>query len=52
MPYNNKNQKETILSAAKNIAIEQGITKINIRSVAQNSGIAIGTVYNLSLIHI
>lgn len=46
MPYNNKNQKETILSAAKNIAIEQGITKINIRSVAQNSGIAIGTVYN------
>ncbi|HCJ58509.1 TetR/AcrR family transcriptional regulator [Lutispora sp.] len=46
MPYNNETQKKTILSAAKNIAITQGITKINIRSVAQDSGIAIGTVYN------
>ncbi|MBU5438035.1 TetR/AcrR family transcriptional regulator [Tissierella sp. MSJ-40] len=44
--YNNENQKDTILSVAKDIAAKQGITKINIRSVAQNSGIAIGTVYN------
>lgn len=42
----NKDFKDIILSVAKNIAITQGITKITIRSVARNSGIAIGTVYN------
>lgn len=42
----NKSFKDIILSAAKDIASRQGITKINIRSVAKNSGIAIGTVYN------
>ena len=42
----NYNQKEIILSSAKQIALEQGITKINIRLVAQKSDISIGTVYN------
>lgn len=46
MGINYSNQKEIILSSAKQIALEQGITKINIRSVAQKSGISIGTVYN------
>lgn len=38
--------KENILNSAKEIALKQGITKINIRAVAKNSGIAIGSVYN------
>lgn len=46
MGINNSNQKEIILSSAKQIALKQGITKINIRSVAQKSGISVGTVYN------
>jgi AcrR family transcriptional regulator len=46
MENNNKGYKQTILSEAKEIAIKQGITKVDIRSVAKNSGIAIGTVYN------
>lgn len=46
MENNNKGYKDNILSAAKEIAIKQGITKIDIRSVAKNSGIATGTVYN------
>lgn len=43
---NYKNYRDIILAEAKDIAIKEGITKINIRSVAKNSGIAIGTVYN------
>lgn len=39
-------QKENLLSSAKEIALMQGISKINIRSVAQKSGVSIGTVYN------
>lgn len=42
----NVNHKEVILSKAKEIAMNEGIIKINIRTVAKNSGIAIGTVYN------
>lgn len=42
----NPGHKEVILSKAKEIAVNEGITKINIRTVAKNSGIAIGTVYN------
>ncbi|NBI06386.1 TetR family transcriptional regulator [Senegalia massiliensis] len=42
----NVNYKEIILSKAKEIAMNEGIIKINIRTVAKNSGIAIGTVYN------
>lgn len=46
MGISNSNQKEIILSSAKQIALKQGITKINIRSIAQKSGISVGTVYN------
>jgi AcrR family transcriptional regulator len=46
MYTNNINYKERILSSAKEIALKQGITKIDIRSVAKNCGIASGTVYN------
>lgn len=42
----NINHKEVILSKAKEIVMSEGIVKINIRTVAKNSGIAIGTVYN------
>lgn len=42
----NGNHKEVILSKAKDIAMNEGINKINIRTVAKNSGISIGTVYN------
>ena len=42
----NKNYREIILSEAKDIAMKEGISNINIRAVAKNSGIAIGTVYN------
>lgn len=42
----NYETKENILASAKVIASIQGIHKINIRSVAQKSGVSIGTVYN------
>lgn len=42
----NRNHKEVILSKAKDIAINEGINKINIRTVAKKSGVSIGTVYN------
>lgn len=38
--------KEIILSSAKEIALKQGVHKINIRKVAIESGVSIGTVYN------
>lgn len=40
------NPREIILSSAKEIALAEGIKKVNIRLVAQMSGISIGTVYN------
>lgn len=46
MYTNNNDYKERILSSAKEIALKQGISKIDIRSVAKNCGIASGTVYN------
>lgn len=46
MDTSNINYKDKILSSAKEIALKQGITKIDIRSVAKNCGIATGTVYN------
>ncbi len=46
MITNNTNYKERILLSAKEIALAEGMTKIDIRSVAKNCGIASGTVYN------
>lgn len=46
MHTDNINYKERILSSAKEIALKEGMTKIDIRSVAKNCGIASGTVYN------
>jgi len=46
MSINNYDLKKKILASAKGIASEQGISKINIRSVAEISGVSIGTVYN------
>ena len=46
MYASNANYKERILSSAKEIALTEGMTKIDIRSVAKNCGIASGTVYN------
>lgn len=46
MHVENINYKERILLSAKEIALAEGMTKIDIRSVAKNCGIASGTVYN------
>ncbi|WP_205410129.1 TetR/AcrR family transcriptional regulator [Clostridium sp. BL8] len=46
MYTNTTNYREKILSSAKDIAFKEGITKVDIRSVAKNCGIASGTVYN------
>ncbi len=46
MYVSNINYKERILASAKEIALTEGITKIDIRSVAKNCDIASGTVYN------
>lgn len=40
------NPKEEILNIAKEIALEEGISAINIRSVALKCNISVGTVYN------
>jgi len=40
------NYKAEILCAAKDIATEEGLSKLNIRAVAKKAGIAVGTVYN------
>ena len=37
---------EQILSAAKKIAREEGLQQVNIRNVARESGISVGSVYN------
>lgn len=37
---------ETLLSASKKIAAEKGIKAINIRSVAEEANVSIGSVYN------
>jgi|GEM_PF-2000746 len=42
----NYNLKESILCCAKEIAFEQGITKINIRLVAKKCNVSVGTIYN------
>ncbi|AFS77868.1 TetR-family transcriptional regulator [Gottschalkia acidurici 9a] len=46
MDRSSKNYREKILLSAQEIALKQGITNIDIRSVAKNCGIASGTVYN------
>jgi AcrR family transcriptional regulator len=43
---NHKISKEQIFSAAKKIANEQGLKKVNIRNVASECGVSIGSVYN------
>lgn len=40
------NLKEVILDEAKKISLNDGINQLNIRTVAKNSAISIGTVYN------
>lgn len=41
-----ENPREVILEGAKAIALEQGISAINIRAVASRCKISVGTVYN------
>lgn len=41
-----QNLKEHILDSAKILAEKQGISNINMRMVANESGIALGTIYN------
>lgn len=41
-----RDYKTIILKEAKLIAEEEGLSKVNIRKVAKNSDVAIGTVYN------
>ena len=44
--------REQILDAAKKIAALEGATQISIRGVAKACGVSVGSIYNLSLIHI
>jgi len=46
MPKTIDNLRENILSQAKEILINDGYENLNMRKVAQNTGIATGTVYN------
>jgi len=39
-------KRDDILSAAKEIAYEKGISNVNIRLVAKRSNVSIGTIYN------
>lgn len=41
-----ENPREVILEGAKEIALEQGVSAINIRAVASRCKISVGTVYN------
>ena len=38
--------RETLLDLARSIADSDGIEAVNIRTIAQRAGIAIGTMYN------
>lgn len=40
------NVKETLLTTAKNVIRDQGLADFNIRTIAKQSGVSIGTVYN------
>lgn len=42
----NRCYRNIILNKAKDIATSQGISKVNIRAVARDSGVSIGTIYN------
>lgn len=41
--------RESILTAAKEIAFRQGLAQINIRAVAAQCGVAVGSIYNYFL---
>ena len=41
-----ENPKDMIFQSAKSIAKNKGIDKVNIRLVAKDCGIAVGTIYN------
>lgn len=42
----NVTSKETILKACRQIAMREGVAALNMRSVARECGIALGTLYN------
>ncbi len=42
-----KKKKDHILEIAKNIAHEEGLSNLNIRRIAKEAGVAIGSVYNI-----
>ena len=44
--------RQALLEAAREIARRDGLGHISIRRTAAMCGVSIGTVYNLSLIHI
>jgi AcrR family transcriptional regulator len=46
MPKVIANAKENILEAAKNMLIEQGYNTLNMRDIAKESNVGLGTVYN------
>ncbi|MEG0396462.1 MAG: TetR/AcrR family transcriptional regulator [Oscillospiraceae bacterium] len=43
---NIKNMKQHILENAREIAIDKGVSNINMRDIAKASGVALGTIYN------
>lgn len=46
MPKIIENLRDTILSVAKNIVIEEDYDRLTMRKVSEESGIAVGTIYN------
>lgn len=46
MPKTFEDLKTTIFSEAKNIVLTEGIEQLNMRKVATNCGVAVGTLYN------
>ena len=46
MPKLIKNAKETILREAKDLILTEGISNLNMRAIAERSGVAAGTLYN------
>ena len=44
--------KEEILKTSRELIRQQGWSSVSIRSVAAACGVSVGSIYNLSLIHI
>ena len=44
---NMQKRRETILAQARRVIVEQGFDALNLRDLAQDSGVTVPTIYNL-----